>query len=64
MRPEEHFIGFRADLSTDIISLIHNAQSDDKSLKTLIQSTQQKEQLPPSIQKQYDKYSWEEALLW
>ena len=31
MLPEERFIGFKADLSVDIISLIRDAQSDDES---------------------------------
>ncbi|QRV77028.1 Retrotransposable element Tf2 protein [Ceratobasidium sp. AG-Ba] len=38
--------------------------SDDESLTTLIASTKKKEDLPPSIRKQYDKYEWKEDLLW
>ncbi|QRW12425.1 Retrotransposable element Tf2 protein [Ceratobasidium sp. AG-Ba] len=38
--------------------------SDDESLTTLIESTKKKEDLPPSIRKQYDKYEWKEDLLW
>lgn len=61
---EERFVGFRAELTTDIISLIRDAQSNDESLETLIQSTREKDKLPPSIRKQYHKYTWSEELLW
>ncbi|QRV73375.1 Retrotransposable element Tf2 protein [Ceratobasidium sp. AG-Ba] len=44
--------------------MIRGGLSDDESLTTLIASTKKKEDLPPSIRKQYDKYEWKEDLLW
>ncbi|QRV77026.1 Retrotransposable element Tf2 protein [Ceratobasidium sp. AG-Ba] len=44
--------------------MIREGLSDDESLTTLIASTKKKEDLPPSIRKQYDKYEWKEDLLW
>ncbi|QRW07063.1 Transposon Tf2-7 polyprotein [Ceratobasidium sp. AG-Ba] len=44
--------------------MIRESISDDESLTTLIESTKKKEDLPPSIRKQYDKYEWKEDLLW
>jgi transposase InsO family protein len=60
----ERFIGFRAETEIDIISALQEGQEDDKSLTTLIESTKKKEDLPPSIRKQYKKYEWKEGLLW
>jgi hypothetical protein len=60
----ERFIGFRAETELDLISAIQEGQSDDESLTTLIASTKGKEDLPPSVKKQYDKYEWKEGLLW
>ncbi|QRV90618.1 Retrotransposable element Tf2 protein [Ceratobasidium sp. AG-Ba] len=52
----EEFKGFKANLELDIISRIRESFLEDKSLTTLISSTQNKEDLPPSIKTQYDKY--------
>ncbi|QRW04573.1 Retrotransposable element Tf2 protein [Ceratobasidium sp. AG-Ba] len=60
----ERFKGFKANIEMDIISMIREGLSDDESLTTLIASTKKKEDLPPSIRKQYDKYEWKEDLLW
>ncbi|QRV84915.1 Retrotransposable element Tf2 protein [Ceratobasidium sp. AG-Ba] len=60
----ERFKGFKANIEIDIISMIKESLSDDESLTTLIESTKKKEDLPPSIRKQYDKYEWKEDLLW
>ncbi|QRV84916.1 Retrotransposable element Tf2 protein [Ceratobasidium sp. AG-Ba] len=60
----ERFKGFKANIEIDIISMIRESISDDESLTTLIESTKKKEDLPPSIRKQYDKYEWKEDLLW
>ncbi|QRV73869.1 Retrotransposable element Tf2 protein [Ceratobasidium sp. AG-Ba] len=60
----ERFKGFKANIEIDIISMIRESLNDDKSLTTLIESTKKKEDLPPSIRKQYDKYEWKEDLLW
>ncbi|QRW07203.1 Retrotransposable element Tf2 protein [Ceratobasidium sp. AG-Ba] len=60
----ERFKGFKANIEIDIISMIREGLSADKSLTTLIASTKKKEDLPPSIRKQYDKYEWKEDLLW
>ncbi|QRW01435.1 Transposon Tf2-1 polyprotein [Ceratobasidium sp. AG-Ba] len=60
----ERFKGFKANIEIDIISMIRESLSDDESLTTLIESTKKKEDLPPSIRKQYDKYEWKEDLLW
>ncbi|QRV81614.1 Transposon Tf2-7 polyprotein [Ceratobasidium sp. AG-Ba] len=60
----ERFKGFKANIEIDIISMIRESISDDESLTTLIASTKKKEDLPPSIRKQYDKYEWKEDLLW
>ncbi|QRV85410.1 Retrotransposable element Tf2 protein [Ceratobasidium sp. AG-Ba] len=60
----ERFKGFKANIEIDIISMIREGLSDDESLTTLIESTKKKEDLPPSIRKQYDKYEWKEDLLW
>ncbi|QRW04602.1 Retrotransposable element Tf2 protein [Ceratobasidium sp. AG-Ba] len=60
----ERFKGFKATIEIDIISMIRESLSDDESLTTLIESTKKKEDLPPSIRKQYDKYEWKEDLLW
>ncbi|QRV84393.1 Retrotransposable element Tf2 protein [Ceratobasidium sp. AG-Ba] len=60
----ERFKGFKANIEIDIISMIREGLSDDESLTTLIASTKKKEDLPPSIRKQYDKYEWKEDLLW
>ncbi|QRV83882.1 Retrotransposable element Tf2 protein [Ceratobasidium sp. AG-Ba] len=60
----ERFKGFKANIEIDIISMIRESLSDDESLTTLIGSTKKKEDLPPSIRKQYDKYEWKEDLLW
>ncbi|QRV99243.1 Transposon Tf2-7 polyprotein [Ceratobasidium sp. AG-Ba] len=60
----ERFKGFKANIEIDIISMIRESLSDDESLTTLIASTKKKEDLPPSIRKQYDKYEWKEDLLW
>ncbi|QRV84964.1 Retrotransposable element Tf2 protein [Ceratobasidium sp. AG-Ba] len=60
----ERFKGFKANIEIDIISMIRESLSDDESLTTLIKSTKKKEDLPPSIKKQYDKYEWKEDLLW
>ncbi|QRV77082.1 Retrotransposable element Tf2 protein [Ceratobasidium sp. AG-Ba] len=49
----ERFKGFKANIEIDIISMIR------ESLKY-----KEKEDLPPSIRKQYDKYEWKEDLLW
>ncbi|QRV83894.1 Retrotransposable element Tf2 protein [Ceratobasidium sp. AG-Ba] len=50
----ERFKGFKANIEIDIISMIRESLSDDESLTTLIESTKKKEDLPPSIRKQYD----------
>ncbi|QRV74538.1 Transposon Tf2-1 polyprotein [Ceratobasidium sp. AG-Ba] len=60
----ERFKGFKANIEIDIISMIRESLSNDESLTTLIESTKKKEDLPPSIRKQYDKYEWKEDLLW
>ncbi|QRW12452.1 Retrotransposable element Tf2 protein [Ceratobasidium sp. AG-Ba] len=60
----ERFKGFKANIEINIISMIRESISDDESLTTLIESTKKKEDLPPSIRKQYDKYEWKEDLLW
>ncbi|QRW13242.1 Retrotransposable element Tf2 protein [Ceratobasidium sp. AG-Ba] len=60
----ERFKGFKANIEIDIISMIRESLSNDESLTTLIESTKKKEDLPPSIRKQYDKYKWKEDLLW
>ncbi|QRW12456.1 Transposon Tf2-1 polyprotein [Ceratobasidium sp. AG-Ba] len=60
----ERFKGFKANIEIDIISMIRESLSDDESLTTLIESTKKKEDLPPSIRKQYDKYEWKEDFLW
>ncbi|QRV81773.1 Retrotransposable element Tf2 protein [Ceratobasidium sp. AG-Ba] len=60
----ERFKGFKANIEIDIISMIRESLCDDESLTTLIESTKKKEDLPPSIRKQYDKYEWRENLLW
>jgi hypothetical protein len=60
----ERFNGFRAETDLDIISEIKEAQQEDESLLTLLTSRKEKENLPPSIKKQYAKYAWEEELLW
>ncbi|QRV73872.1 Retrotransposable element Tf2 protein [Ceratobasidium sp. AG-Ba] len=60
----ERFKGFKANIEIDTISMIRESLSDDESLTTLIESTKKKEDLPPSIRKQYDKYEWKEDLLW
>ncbi|QRV96903.1 Retrotransposable element Tf2 protein [Ceratobasidium sp. AG-Ba] len=60
----EKFKGFKANIELDIISMIRESLLEDESLTTLISSTQNKEDLPPSIKKQYDKYEWKEDLLW
>ncbi|QRW12162.1 Retrotransposable element Tf2 protein [Ceratobasidium sp. AG-Ba] len=60
----ERFKGFKANIEIDIIYMIRESLSDDESLTTLIESTKKKEDLPPSIRKQYDKYEWKEDLLW
>lgn len=49
MLGEEQFIGFSAELAEDLMGLICNAQEDDESLKTLIQSMKGKSDLPPLI---------------
>lgn len=64
MIASERFQGFRAEPTIDIISEIKEAQTEDESLQTLIESTKKKEELPPSIKKQYRKYNWTENLLW
>jgi transposase InsO family protein len=64
MIASEKFQGFAAETTEDIISAIQEAQSDDESMETLIASTKDKENLPPSIRKQYHKYEWRENLLW
>jgi hypothetical protein len=60
----EKFNSFRADIAIDVISEIMEAQQEDESLAVLLNSTKEKENLPPSIRKQYIKYAWEENLLW
>ncbi|QRV88083.1 Retrotransposable element Tf2 protein [Ceratobasidium sp. AG-Ba] len=60
----EKFKGFKANIELDIISMIRESLLEDESLTTLISSTRNKEDLPPSIKKQYDKYEWKEDLLW
>ncbi|QRV96825.1 Retrotransposable element Tf2 protein [Ceratobasidium sp. AG-Ba] len=60
----EKFKGFKANMELDIISMIRESLQKDESLTSLISSTQNKEDLPPSIKKQYDKYKWKEDLLW
>ncbi|QRV77124.1 Transposon Tf2-1 polyprotein [Ceratobasidium sp. AG-Ba] len=60
----ERFKGFKANIEIDIISMIRESLSDDESLTTLIESTRKKEDLPPSIRKQYDKCEWKKDLLW
>ena len=60
----KRFQGFHAADVTNIITAIKEAQEDDESMTALITSTRDKESLPPSIQKGYWKYPWEEGLLW
>ncbi|QRV89304.1 Retrotransposable element Tf2 protein [Ceratobasidium sp. AG-Ba] len=60
----EKFKGFKANIEIDIISMIRESLLEDESLTTLISSTRNKEDLPPSIKKQYNKYEWKEDLLW
>ena len=60
----ERFIGFKADTQLDIITAIQEGQQEDESLQTLIYSTKEKENLPPTVKKQFNKYQWEENLLW
>jgi hypothetical protein len=45
------FEGFRAETKIDVISAIQEAQTDDDSLKTLIESTKEKGSLPVSIRR-------------
>ena len=60
----EKFKGFRAEATIDIISEIKEAQQEDESLATLMASTQKKDELPPSVKKQFNRYTWEGDLLW
>ncbi|KAG8737334.1 hypothetical protein FRC10_008302 [Ceratobasidium sp. 414] len=60
----EQFLGFRVETEIDLISAIQEGQEEDESLSTLISSTKAKESLPPSVQKQFRKYKWEEGLIW
>jgi hypothetical protein len=57
------FIGFRAELSSGITEAIREGQTEDESIQDLIQSTRNKENLPVTVRKQFQRYSWEEGLL-
>ena len=54
MIPPEQFIGFRANVTIDIIQDIKTQQAEDELLETLIRSTKNKDSLPPSIRKQFE----------
>jgi hypothetical protein len=60
----ENFKGFSALMSNNIIAEIKEALEEDKSLETLIKSTKRKEDLPPSVKKQFKDYQMSEDLLW
>lgn len=49
---------------SDLISEIKEAQTNDANLQTLILSVKGKDNLPPSLRRQYEKYTWEDDLLW
>ncbi|QRW25134.1 Retrotransposable element Tf2 protein [Rhizoctonia solani] len=60
----KHFLVMKAEVTTDIISQIREAQDEDESIQTLIATVKHKEELPPSVAKQFAKYQWKEELLW
>ncbi|KAF8761559.1 hypothetical protein RHS01_00207 [Rhizoctonia solani] len=60
----KHFLVMKAEVTTDIISQIREAQDEDESIQTLIATVKHKEELPPSVAKQFTKYQWKEELLW
>ncbi|KAF8697673.1 hypothetical protein RHS03_07742, partial [Rhizoctonia solani] len=60
----KHFLVMKAEVTTDIISQIREAQEEDESIQTLIATVKHKEELPPSVAKQFAKYQWKEELLW
>src|SRR3989337_1158733 len=60
----DKFIGFKADITLDITEEIREAQAEDESLSLLIDNTERKEELPPSVRKQFDCYHIEAGILW
>jgi hypothetical protein len=60
----ENFKGFSVMMSSNIIAEIKEALEEDKSLKSLIESTKGKEDLLPSVKKQFKDYNMSENLLW
>src|SRR5881394_4664334 len=63
MIPTERLIGFSSSVMGDLLEELREAQGEDESLTTLIDSTRNKDNLPPSVRKQFDRYSWEDGLL-
>lgn len=53
----EKFRGFKGEVKIDIISEIKEAQQEDENIAPLIQSTKEKDSLPPTVQKGFKHFT-------
>jgi len=51
-------------VTSNLLEEIKEAQREDESLETLIHTVKNKEELPPTVKKQFGRYEWKEGLLW
>ena len=63
MIAEDNFIGFKAEVSATIIQDIKEGQEEDESLTDLIRNVTNKDNLPPSVRKQFTRYDQKDGLL-
>ncbi|QRV93063.1 Retrotransposable element Tf2 protein [Ceratobasidium sp. AG-Ba] len=63
MIPPEKFVGFMADVRTSFLDEVREAQKEDEAIKVLWDSVANKEQLPPSVRKEFRRYDIKEGIL-
>ncbi|QRV87190.1 Retrotransposable element Tf2 protein [Ceratobasidium sp. AG-Ba] len=63
MIPPEKFVGFMADVKTSFLDEVREAQREDEAIKVLWESVSNKEQLPPSVRKEFRRYDIKEGIL-
>ncbi|QRV96423.1 Retrotransposable element Tf2 protein [Ceratobasidium sp. AG-Ba] len=59
----DKFIGFMADVRGSFLEEVREAQMEDETIRVLWDSVSRKEQLPPSVKKEFRRYEIKEGIL-
>ncbi|QRW13246.1 Retrotransposable element Tf2 protein [Ceratobasidium sp. AG-Ba] len=59
----DKFIGFMADISSSFLDEVREAQKEDETIRVLWESVSNKEELPPSVRKEFRRYDIKNGIL-